>query len=154
MRLIVFFAVSLALTSCVAEKSNVSPLSGTFSGEGKNTDNADLQEKFDFNIKQNINASEISNLITSFPKFSNTRLNSEVALLKYGLQNYLFAIDSDSADGKRKSLKKVEKSYKDIQNLRKFLNRDDNEVINRYLVRIKTNIAVIEDSLSNRKNTD
>jgi hypothetical protein len=132
----------------------VSPLSATFSGESKNTDNKDLQEKFDFNIKKNVNAAEISNLITVFPKFSNTRLNSEVTLLKYGLQNYLFAIDSNSSDGKRKSLKKVEKSYKDIQNLRKFLNQEDNELINRYLVRIKTNIAVIEDSLNNRKKTD
>lgn len=151
MRFIFCFFALLILTSCVAEKSNISPITSTMSKESKGSDAADLTDAFSINIKKNINAAEITNLVGSFPRFSNSRLNAEVSVLKYSLQNYLYAIDVDNVDGKKKSLKKVRKAYQDIQKLRKFLNYNDNEVINRYLVRIKTNIDVIENTLGSKK---
>ncbi len=46
---------------------------------------------------------------------------------------------------------------KNMQKLRKFLNRDEDEVLNRYLVRIKTNMTFLnstipQDSVSTFKN--
>ncbi|WP_449401543.1 hypothetical protein [Chryseobacterium wanjuense] len=67
--------------------------------------------------------------------------------MKYSLQNYLYAIDANNASGKNRAIKNFEKSYKKIQKLRENLNKDDDEVLNRYLVRLKTNISAIEDSI-------
>ena len=95
-------------------------------------------------MKQNINAPEITNLIATFPRFNNTAVDKEVFLLKEQLQNYLYAYEAYNLEGKNRALKNIEKRYKKIQQLRKFLNTDDDEVINRYLVRIKTNISTLE----------
>ncbi|MBL1222203.1 hypothetical protein JET18_15225 [Chryseobacterium sp. L7] len=149
MRKLFFFGVLLLIiTSCATEKLNLSPLSNNFYSETKGSDSDRGAKKgFDINIKENVNASEISNLISTFPKFKNNGLNEEVTSLKYSLQNYLYAIDANNSAGKNRAVKSFEKSYKKIQKLRQQLNKDDDEVLNRYLVRLKTNISVIENSL-------
>ncbi|KFF27736.1 hypothetical protein [Chryseobacterium vrystaatense] len=149
MRKLFFFGVLiLIITSCATEKLNLSPLSNNFYSETKGSDSDRGAKKgFDINIKENVNASEISNLISTFPKFKNNSLNDEVTSLKYSLQNYLYAIDANNSTGKNRAVKSFEKSYKKIQKLRQQLNKDDDEVLNRYLVRLKTNISVIEDSI-------
>ncbi|MCT2562931.1 hypothetical protein [Chryseobacterium herbae] len=149
MRKLFFFGVLLLIiTSCATEKLNLSPLSNNFYSETKGSDSDRGAKKgFDINIKENVNASEISNLISTFPKFKNNGLNDEVTSLKYSLQNYLYAIDANNSAGKNRAVKSFEKSYKKIQKLRQQLDKDDDEVLNRYLVRLKTNISVIEDSL-------
>lgn len=151
MKRLVFFGVLLILTSsCATEKLNLSPLSNNFYSETKGSDSDRGSKKsFDINIKENVNASEISNLISTFPKFKNDGLNEEITSLKYSLQNYLYAIDANNLNGKNRAIKSFEKSYKKIQKLRQNIDKDDNEVLNRYLVRLKTNISVIEDSLKN-----
>lgn len=141
-----FLGVLLIITSCATEKQNFSPLSTGFYSETKGSDSdKGAKNSIDINVKSNVNASEISNLIATFPKFRNTALNSEVITLKYSLQNYLYAIDADNLNGKNKALKDFEKSYKKVQKLRQNLNKDDDEILNRYLVRLKTNVSAIED---------
>jgi hypothetical protein len=149
MKRIFFFGVLfIIISSCATEKPNFSPLSTSFYSEAKGSD-SDKKSKngIDINIKENVNASEISNLIATFPQFKNTALNTEITALKYSLQNYLYAIDANNLSGKNRTIKDFEKSYKKIQKLRQNLNKDDNEVLNRYLVRLKTNISAIEDSI-------
>ncbi|WP_299182505.1 hypothetical protein [uncultured Chryseobacterium sp.] len=145
----IFWGVLLIITSsCATEKLNFSPLSNGFYSEAKGSDSdRGAKKSIDINIKENVNASEISNLITTFPKFKNTGVNNEITSLKYSLQNYLYAIDANNVTGKDRAMKSFEKSYKKVQKLRVYLDEDDDEVLNRYLVRIKTNIAVIENSL-------
>lgn len=149
MKQLFFIGLILILTSsCATEKLNFSPLSNNFYSEAKGSDSdRGAKKSIDINIKENVNASEISNLISTFPKFKNPNLNEEVTTLKYSLQNYLYAIDANNIAGKNRAVKDFEKSYKKIQKLRQHLNKDDDEVLNRYLVRIKTNVSVIEDSL-------
>ncbi|MDR6923248.1 MULTISPECIES: hypothetical protein [Chryseobacterium] len=150
MKKLFFFGVLIIITSCATEKLNLSPLSNNFYSETKGSDSDRGSKKsFDINIKENVNASEISNLISTFPKFKNDGLNEEITSLKYSLQNYLYAIDANNLNGKNRAIKSFEKSYKKIQKLRQNIEKDDNEVLNRYLVRLKTNISVIEDSLKN-----
>ncbi|AZA58889.1 hypothetical protein EG349_09495 [Chryseobacterium shandongense] len=146
MKRLLFFGVLIVITSCATEKQNFSPLSTSFYSESKGSDSdKGTKNSIDINVKSNVNASEISNLIATFPKFRNTALNTEIIALKYSLQNYLYAIDADNLSGKNKALKDFEKSYKKIQKLRQNLNKDDNEILNRYLVRLKTNVSAIED---------
>ncbi|WP_027380307.1 hypothetical protein [Chryseobacterium daeguense] len=148
MKRLLFFGVLLLITSCATEKPNFSPLSNSFYSETKGSDSdRGAKNSIDINIKENVNASEISNLIATFPQFKNSALNEEITGLKYSLQNYLYAIDANNLAGKNKAIKNFERSYKKIQKLRQKLNKDDDEVLNRYLVRLKTNISVIEDSI-------
>ena len=149
MKRLVFFGVLILLTSsCATEKFNLSPLSNNFYSETKGSDSDRGSKKsFNINIKENVNASEISNLISTFPKFKNDGLNEEITSLKYSLQNYLYAIDANNSTGKSRALKSFEKTYKKIQKSRQKLDKDDDEVLNRYLVRLKTNVSVIEDAL-------
>lgn len=153
MKRLYFFGllIILTITSCATEKPNVSPLSSGFYSEAKKGEAEAAANSFSINIDENVNAAEISNLISSFPKFKNSAVNEEVNSLKYTLQNYLYAIDSGNISGKEKTLKNLEKSYKKIQKLRKYLNRDDDAVLNRYLVRLKTNVTFIEDSINSKK---
>ncbi|MDC8106540.1 hypothetical protein ACNFU2_16735 [Chryseobacterium sp. PTM-20240506] len=149
MKRLFFFGILFILTSsCASEKLNFSPLSNNFYSEAKGSDSdRGLKKSIDINIKENVNASEISNLISTFPKFKTISINEEVLSLKYSLQNYLYAIDANNISGKNRAIKSFEKSYKKIQKLRQDLPKDDDEILNRYLVRLKTNISVIEDSL-------
>ncbi|WP_315055047.1 hypothetical protein [Chryseobacterium indoltheticum] len=151
MRRLLFLGTLLLITSsCATEKLNLSPLSNTFSSDSKSVDSED-SKSISINITENVNASEITNLISTFPKFTNSAVNNEVITLKYTLQNYLYAIAAGNTSGKNKTIKNLEKSYKNIQKLRKYLKKDEDEVLNRYLVRLKTNVTVIEDSVNGKK---
>lgn len=149
-RLYFFGLLLIIIISCATEKPNVSPLSTSFYSEAKKAE-AEASSSFSININENVNAAEISNLISTFPKFKNTALNEEINTLKYSLQNYLYAIDAGNTSGKNKTLKSLEKSYKKIQKLRSYLAKDDDAVLNRYLVRLKTNVTFIEDSINSKK---
>ena len=151
MRRLLFLGILILTTSsCATEKLNLSPLSNTFSSDSKSAD-SENSKSISINITENVNASEITNLISTFPKFSNTAVNDEVSTLKYTLQNYLYAVAAGNNSGKNKTIRNLEKSYKNIQKLRKYLKKDEDEVLNRYLVRLKTNITVIEDSVNGKK---
>lgn len=149
MKRIFFFGVLIVtISSCTTEKPNFSPLSNSFYSETKGPDpDKGTRNSIEMNVNENVNASEISNLTATFPQFKNTALNSEITVLKYSLQNYLYAIDANNISGKNKALKDFENSYRKIQKLRQKLNSDDNEVLNRYLVRLKSNVSAIEDSI-------
>jgi hypothetical protein len=150
MRRLLFLGTLILITSsCATEKLNLSPLSNTFSSDAKS--DSENSKSISINITENVNASEITNLISTFPKLSNTAVNDEVSTLKYTLQNYLYAIAAGNNSGKNKTIRNLEKSYKNIQKLRKYLKKDEDEVLNRYLVRLKTNITVIEDSVNGKK---
>ena len=128
-------------TSCAIEQNNLSPFSKSFSEE---TAPQSLEESYNYAIKDNVNAAEITDLISSFPKFRNDGINKEVSRLKTNLQDYLYATEAFNTKRKEKAYENFEKSYIKIQNLRKYLNEDENQILNRYLVRIKTNVSVIE----------
>ena len=149
MKRIFFFGVLIiTISSCTTEKPNFSPLSNNFYSETKSPDSDnDARSSIEINIEENVNAAEISNLTATFPQFKSPALNTEITALKYSLQNYLYAINANNLSGKNKALKGFEKSYKKIQKLRQSLNSDDNEVLNRYLVRLKSNVSAIEDSI-------
>ncbi|WP_407403629.1 hypothetical protein [Chryseobacterium sp.] len=150
---LVAILVAIVNTSCATEKLNTSPLSSNFYSEAK-TAQAEIESnnEININIRDNVNASEITNLISTFPNFKNKGLNEQIQILKYNLQNYLYAIDAGNRSGKNRNIKSVEKSYKNIQKLRSSLDNDDNELLNRYLVKIKTNVSVIEDSVNGNGN--
>lgn len=131
---------TLIFSSCATEKYNISPLSNSLSAENLGSEG----NEFAYSIDTNVNASEISQLVITFPSFKNDGVDAQVAVLKTHLTNYLQALKANNTPGKKRSLENIENSYKKIQKLRKFLDKDYNETLNRYLVRIKTNLSEIE----------
>ena len=135
-----YILLLLLAVSCSAEKINLSPI-GTMSSSS---------EIYSYSERKNliVYSSEISNLITSFPKFKNDAVIEEVGKLKYYLKDYIGAMEAYNMNGLNTSQRNFEKSYKKLQKLRKYLNKDDDQVLNRYLVRIKTNMTFLESNIS------
>lgn len=135
-----YILILLLALSCSAEKINLSPVGGM-----------SLQSSsYSYSERKNliVYSSEISNLISSFPKFKNDAVNLEVVNLKYHLKDYIGAIEAYNINGLNNAQRNFEKSYKKLQKLRKYLNADDDQVLNRYLVRIKTNMTFLESNIS------
>lgn len=145
MKKILFYAliICFTLTNCAVEKFNMSPLNSTIS---TGNDSASLESRLGKAMQNNVNAAEITNLISTFPKFRNDGVNLEVSRLKQHLQNYLYAYGAYDINGKNRNLREIERTYKKIQRLRQYLNKDEDEIINRYLVRLKTNLSELESA--------
>lgn len=135
-----------SLASCSTEKITFSPVGGNLSSLNSATPlNRNFKEKSDVVFY----SSELTNQMSTFPKFKNSAVNEEVAVLKKYIKDYVYALQVYNIDEKAQALDRVERSYKKIQKLRNFLNSDDDNVINRYLVRIKSNIAKLESINNN-----
>ncbi|ODS86331.1 MAG: hypothetical protein ABS44_13640 [Chryseobacterium sp. SCN 40-13] len=145
MKKILFYAliICFTLTNCAVEKFNMSPLNRTIS---TGNDSGSLESRLGKAMQNNVNAAEITNLISTFPKFRNDGVNLEVSRLKQHLQNYLYAYGAYDINGKNRNLREIERTYKKIQRLRQYLNKDEDEIINRYLVRLKTNLSELESA--------
>ena len=94
-------------------------------------------------------ASEITNLIASIPQFKNDAVDAEVTKLKYYLKDYIGAIQAYNLIGAEKAHSNYERTYKKLQRLKSYLNPDGQEVLNRYLVRIKTSMNTLESQMQN-----
>ncbi len=130
------------IISCSVEKINLSPV-------GDSALTTPKSPTYTLAERKNLifYSSEITNLIASFPKFSNDAINKEVVNLKYHLKDYIGAMEEYNMTGLKNAEKKFEKSYKNLQKLRKYLKREEDEVLNRYLVRIKTNMSQLNSNI-------
>lgn len=150
-KFIIGVLVLFVSVSCSVEKVNLSPIGSSLSGGGSSAN----EIKYGIKKEMIIYSSEITNLVATFPKFRNDAVNAEVKNLKFHLKDYIGSMEAFNMNGLNMSKRQYEKSYKKIQNLRKYLSHDDDMVLNRYLVRIKTNMTLLEnnlpkDSLSSR----
>ena len=137
---ILFYSLLLgSILSCNAEKVNLSPMHDLdSSGKYRNTSFTDRADQINY-------SSEITNLISSFPKFRNESINLEVQRLKQSLNDYIGSLEVFKYKEIEKSLTSYQKSYKKLQKMKVYLNPDEAAVLNRYMVRIKTNMNVLED---------
>ena len=139
-----FLIISLLALSCSAEKINLSPVGNSILENGVGNTGYGYHERKNLIVY----SSEITNLISSFPKFRNDAVNSEVSKLKYHLKDYIGAMENYNMNGLNIAQRNFEKSYKKLQKLRKYLNSDEDQVLNRYLVRIKTNMTFMESNIT------
>lgn len=141
---IAFLLISASvLTACSSEKVTVSPLYDSFPNGNVFISNFPNR---DFNDKKGeiYHASELVNNISAIPTFTNAPVNNEIQHLKTNVRNYIYALESYNVNGKKGAVEEIEKSYKKIQKLRKSLARDEDEVLNRFLVKIKSGIAALD----------
>ena len=134
----------LLLVSCSVEKVSVSPATTLLSEVSYDTfaDAADgIETKIEFiNYSSEINNAFQNSLIS----FSKKEVNEEVSALKFTISEYLYAIKEHNTIGKEKSFFNYEKSYKKLQKLKNKLTPEEQDTLNRFLVKIKTNISLIE----------
>lgn len=129
---------SFYLIACSSEKVNLSPVSDNLSNDSYTFEEVGMKTKIV------TYQSEITNLISSIPRFKNETVNKEVSVLKDGLNTYVRASSDSDGKAQKKAFREFVQSYKKIQKLRKYLNVEQDEVLNRYLVRIKTNVNMLE----------
>lgn len=149
MKPLVYIILFLTLASCSTEKITFSPVSGTLDPL---TEALPLNRSLTGESDLIFYSSELTNQVSNFPRFKNSAVNDEVRNLKIYIKEYVYALQDYNLVAKNKALEKVERSYKNIQKLRKYLNQDEDNVINRYLVRIKSNITKIE-AINNKPNS-
>ncbi|SFI22181.1 hypothetical protein [Halpernia frigidisoli] len=130
---------SLLMMSCSSEKVNLSPVSDNLRNDLYESSN-DLSKKTATLAYQ----SDISNLLSTFPKFNNKLLDREVDALKSALNGYIAAISNKDIKKRNNFYKSYVNSYIKIQNLRKSLTSDLDNILNRYMVRLKTNVNLLE----------
>ena len=128
-----FFALIL-WTSCSVEKLNLSPLANSFS----NTNSVySASSKTSESINTINYTSELSNLLSEFPIFSNKTMNSEIT-------DYLYAIKQKDVISKNDAYELYKKTFVNIQKLKDKLPDDELELLNRFMAKVKTNITLIE----------
>lgn len=140
-KLISLLFLSILWTSCSVEKVNLSPLSNSFTSYSLSSNLVENSSKsFD---KVNY-LSEITNTLSEFPSFSVQNLNAEIYKMKLYISDYIYAIKQNDNANKTKAYKNFTTTYKNIQNLKSNLTPEEIELLNRYLVKIKTNISLID----------
>lgn len=140
-KIISLLFLSILWTSCSVEKVNLSPLSNSFTSYSMNSN---LVENSSKSINRVNYLSEITNTLSEFPTFSVQNLNAEIYKMKLYISDYIYAIKQNDSANKTKAYKNFTTSYKNIQNLKSNLTPDELELLNRYLVKIKTNISLID----------
>lgn len=138
-----FIFLSFLILSCSVEKINLSPVNESFSNAAGNGNIYTLEQRKNLILY----SSEITNLISSFPKFRNDAVNKEVGLLKVYLKDYIAAMEVYNLKNLDQAQHKFENSYKKLQKLRKYLNADQDEILSRYLVRIKINMSQLNSNI-------
>lgn len=145
-----FILIGLLSVSCSVETLNYVSRSNKDqmpSSLVSNFDNHYVESKAastEISIEKVKYVSDLSNLITVFPKFKNSAVNAEVKKLKAAVQSYIYGTTEGNSKQKRSAYRDYATSYKTLQTLKKYMNRDDIELIDRYLTRIKANINSLE----------
>lgn len=132
------FIFSFFLMACSTEKVNFSPLSDNISNDVL------VVEEMGSKTETLVYQSDVTNLLASFPTFKNDAVDREISKLKESVSGYVRAISIDNEKKQEDYHEDFVNSYKKIQKLRKYLGKDQDEVLNRYLVRLKTNINLLE----------
>lgn len=133
--------IILSLVSCSVEKANLSPVSNIVSDISSSRDFSKSFESSTHIIKY---SSEITNSFSQIPSFSKKEINDEISNLKFYISEYIYAIKEYNTVGKEKALFNYEKSYKRIQKLKNKLPLTEQDILNRFLVNIKTNMSLLE----------
>jgi len=140
-KFISLFFVLILWTSCSGEKLNLSPLANSFS----NTNSVySASSKTSESINTINYTSELSNLLSEFPIFSNKIMNSEIYKLKLYITDYLYAIKQKDVISKNDAYELYKKTFVNIQKLKDKLPEDELELLNRFMAKVKTNITLIE----------
>lgn len=134
------------LEACSVEQVNLSPISQSLANT-KNEQIPHLKEiakSVENNAEYIKYAAELSNAAEALPRFSTKHIDKPIDAIKFNVSEYLYATREYNENRRARTLYKLQNAYKKIQKLRKYLTPEEDETLNFYLVKIKTNITLIE----------
>ncbi len=140
-KFISLIVISILWTSCSVEKLNLSPLSNSLAS---NQSVYPISSKTSESINTINYTSELSNLLSEFPIFSNKTMNAEIYKLKLHITDYLYAIKQKDFVSKNDAYKLYEKTYVNIQKTKDVLPEDEKELLDRFMAKVKSNVTLIE----------
>lgn len=133
--------ITILWTSCSVEKLNLSPLSNSLTS---NQSVYTISSKTSESINTINYTSELSNLLSEFPIFSNKTMNAEIYKLKLHITDYLYAIKQKDFISKNDAYELYKKSFVEIQKKKEVLPEDEKELLNRFMAKVKTSVSLIE----------
>lgn len=132
----------IMVSSCSVEKVNLSPITGVISQVGVITPEK-VMEGIEHQSKFVLYSSEITNSFRSVEDLSDKKVNIEVSNLKFYVTEFLYATKVHNTVARERALYKYEKYYKKVQNMKDKLSDEEQEILNRFLVKVKTNISLM-----------
>lgn len=134
--------ICFLMVSCSVEKVNLSPTTSILSTT-KNTSTQSLSKDINNNVDFIKYSSEITNTLSLRNDFANKEVNKTFADLKFNIAEYIYAIREHNTVGKERAYYNYENSYKKIQKQKSKLTPENQEILNRILVNVKTNLNLI-----------
>lgn len=129
------------LCSCMSEKMLDSPLVSALQTENSiNNTTPTSAQSVEMKLQMNTLAAELTNILSTMPKFGQKEVDSEISVLKGAVVNYMYAWEAKNKAGEARYQDQILKSYTKIQKLRKKLDPEQDQRLNVYLVKIKTNL--------------
>ena len=126
----------LLTTSCSVEKENLSPTKSIFD---------EIQSYTPKNIQQEIeNQSNFTNSFKEVKNLSYPAINPEIYNLQFYITEFIYATQAYNDIDKEKAFSKYEKAYKKVQKLKNKLPDEEQQRLNQFLVKVKTNMSLIE----------
>lgn len=140
-KLISLLFITILWSSCSVEKVNLSPFSNSFTNYSLSSNTINNSEK---SLEKVNYISEITNTLSEFPTFGFKNIDAEIYKMKLHIADYVYAIKQKNTVQQSKAFLNYTETYKNIQNLKSNLSQDQLELLNRYLVKIKTNMSLID----------
>lgn len=134
--------IGFLAVSCSVEKVNLSPTTSLLAIT-KNTSTQSISKDINNNVDFIKYSSEITNTLSLRNDFSNKEINKTFADLKFNITEYIYAIKEHNTMGKEKAYYNYENCYKKLQKQKSKLTPENQEILNRILVNVKTNLNLI-----------
>ena len=123
----------LLATSCSVEKENLSPTTSIFD-EIQSYTPKNIQREIENQSNFILYSSEITNSFKAVKNLSYPIINSEISNLQFYITEFIYATQAY----------KYEKAYKKVKKLKNKLPDEEQQRLNQFLVKVKTNMSLIE----------
>lgn len=85
--------------------------------------------------------------LDSFPILKVDHIDKEIKRLKFYATEIMYALKEQNPKGREKAQYHFQQTYQKIQRLKTKLDPDQQELLNRYLTRVKTDISLLESRI-------
>ena len=133
----------LLATSCSVEKENLSPTTSIFD-EIQSYTSKNIQQEIENQSNFILYSSEITNSFKAVKNLSYPIINSEISNLQFYITKFIYATQAYNDIDKEKAFSKYEKAYKKVKKLKNKLPDEEQQRLNQFLVKVKTNMSLIE----------
>ena len=133
----------LLATSCSVEKENLSPTTSIFD-EIQSYTPKNIQREIENQSNFILYSSEITNSFKAVKNLSYPIINSEISNLQFYITEFIYATQAYNHIDKEKAFSKYEKAYKKVKKLKNKLPDEEQQRLNQFLVKVKTNMSLIE----------